>query len=104
MSLVKNKYIVVLIAFWLVSGVLFGVPWTIAAVQNWNVGTGNWFTPGSWAAGGVPAAGDFISINNSGTAQILGGAAITKSLSIGNNAGNTIKQITLFLSYVSDCP
>ncbi len=91
MSLLKNKYIIVLIAFWLVSEVLFVSPRAMAAVQNWNVGMGDWFTPGSWAVGGVPniTTNDNTSINNAGTALILSGAATTNILNIGNNAGNT---------------
>ncbi|MFH1983294.1 MAG: autotransporter domain-containing protein [Pseudomonadota bacterium] len=91
MKILKNKYIRVLAAFWLVSEALFASPRAMAAVQNWNVGTGDWFAGGSWAIGGVPniATNDFTSINNGGTAQILSGAATTNLLNIGNNAGNT---------------
>ncbi|MDC0598323.1 autotransporter domain-containing protein [Gammaproteobacteria bacterium] len=88
MSFSNNKFITVLVAFGVASHMLLPVPRAMAAVQNWNVGTGDWFTPGSWS-GGVPAAVDFTTINNGGTAQILSGAATTNLLNIGNNAGNT---------------
>ena len=88
MTLLKKKSISGSIAFFLTTAGLFATPQAMADVQSWNVGTGDWFAPGSWDAR-VPQSSDFTFINNGGTAQILSGAAATNLLGIGNNAGNT---------------
>jgi len=91
MARLNKKNISGSIALFLTTAGLFTAPQTMADVQNWNAGTGDWFTPGNWATGGVPsiATNDITNINNGGTAQILSGAATTNLLTIGSGAGNT---------------
>lgn len=68
--------------------VCLGTP-VLQAQTVWNAGTGNWFTPGNWTPGVVPAAGTNVQINNGGTAQIGAAGAVGNVLTLGNAAGQS---------------
>ena len=59
-----------------------------AWAADWTAGTGNWFTGGNWSSG-VPTAGDFVTINNGGTAQIGAAGAVASQVIMGNTGGES---------------
>ncbi len=67
--------------------------------KTWSVGTGNWNTAASWSPTGVPATGDDVVINSSGTVtlDLLNATCNNFSLSSGtfrlNNATNNTLSI-----------
>ncbi len=63
---------------------MFGMVNPVRA-DDWNAGTGNWFTNSNWLDSSVPTATDNVDINNAGTAQVGATGAVTARLRIGHN-------------------
>jgi hypothetical protein len=64
-----------------------------AALVNWNVATGDWFTAGNWDPAEVPDGNDTALVNNGGTAQAAAASNISvQSFGFGstNTAGATV--------------
>lgn len=66
---------------------LAGVSSTFAAVQSWNVETGNFLEGTNWSPGfeGIWPVADVAEISNGGTATMASGEAVLAAINIGQN-------------------
>ena len=64
---------------------------------NWNVASGDWADPGSWAGGVVPTGGggNFAYVSNGGTATISGNTNPIQDPLIGRGGVALEQSITL---------